>query len=321
MIQASAPHARPAIGSCTFPVGGARVRIAAAGLPRSSSLAVRSRPPTLVRLSSLTIPTAPALPLRTSAQLRQQSMLSEWTLSNFKSYRSRQKLNFNRLTFLCGPNSSGKSSIIQSILLVKQTLQHSLATRPIALNGPLVRLGTFSDILSYTTGENASMQPIEIGWRLDSFVPSASRPAFTSRYGGGIDLVDIHFAFDTKGAGSDAQTLEIQPTLTKSEMHAVFRDYENSDRELNIEIQRSSKRGRRPKFASSTLDDTTNPFEFLVLDIDKETKGRAVQSKADGRLLGCVPRHFIPEGLVVRFDRSKQLARIIHQGFVLGGFV
>ena len=62
-------------------------------------------------------------------------MILEWTLGNFKSVRQTPKLKLSPLTILCGANSSGKSTIIQSILMISQTLGSPNVTRPLVLNG------------------------------------------------------------------------------------------------------------------------------------------------------------------------------------------
>ena len=48
-------------------------------------------------------------------------MLTSLTVRNFKPFGSRQTARLAPLTFVYGPNSAGKSSIIQSILLLKQS--------------------------------------------------------------------------------------------------------------------------------------------------------------------------------------------------------
>src|SRR5690349_21362239 len=89
-------------------------------------------------------------------------MISEWKLFNFKSVADETKLSFRPLTLFAGPNSSGKSTCIQSILLVCQTLRNPIGGRPVILNGPLARLGQFSDLK--TTGSVAN--EIVVGWKL-----------------------------------------------------------------------------------------------------------------------------------------------------------
>lgn len=49
-------------------------------------------------------------------------MLSKISLSNFKSFKSLEDLDLRKLTIIAGKNSCGKSSILQSLLLLKQSL-------------------------------------------------------------------------------------------------------------------------------------------------------------------------------------------------------
>ena len=60
-------------------------------------------------------------------------MLARWTLTNFKSFNSNNEFALASLTLLCGANSTGKSSILQSVLLIRQPLEHSPAEYVIAL--------------------------------------------------------------------------------------------------------------------------------------------------------------------------------------------
>jgi predicted ATPase len=75
------------------------------------------------------------------------SPLRSWTIKNFKSVRD-ETVEFGPLTILVGPNSSGKSSLIQSILLATQAAQSSAIGNSFPLNGPLVSLGGFHDVVS-----------------------------------------------------------------------------------------------------------------------------------------------------------------------------
>ena len=71
-------------------------------------------------------------------------MLASWSIENFKSFRGWTDIELGPVTIFVGANSSGKSTIIQSLLLLKQTLEYAAPTRALALNGPILKLGTFS---------------------------------------------------------------------------------------------------------------------------------------------------------------------------------
>ncbi len=52
-------------------------------------------------------------------------MLSALILENFKAFGTRQTIPLAPITLIFGANSAGKSSILQSLLLLKQTLEQS----------------------------------------------------------------------------------------------------------------------------------------------------------------------------------------------------
>ncbi|MBD2261068.1 DUF3696 domain-containing protein [Pseudanabaena sp. FACHB-2040] len=73
-------------------------------------------------------------------------MISQLCLNNFKPFES-QKIDFGHLTLLAGVNSSGKSSIIQALLLLRQSYQDGLLEkRQLEINGSSISLGTAYDI-------------------------------------------------------------------------------------------------------------------------------------------------------------------------------
>ncbi len=74
-------------------------------------------------------------------------MISQISLENFKSFQNLSNLQIKPITVLCGTNSCGKSSILQSILLIKQTLERQTPHQALLLNGRFVRLGTFENIV------------------------------------------------------------------------------------------------------------------------------------------------------------------------------
>jgi len=95
-------------------------------------------------------------------------MISKWSVTNFKSLArtlvfkdeeiEEKSLDFGPLTIFCGVNSSGKSSLLQSILLVAQSMKYPDLKTPIALNGSFVKLGTLNEILNnkYFNDDNYS---------------------------------------------------------------------------------------------------------------------------------------------------------------------
>ena len=72
------------------------------------------------------------------------------SIRGFKSHAFENRIDIRHLTILAGANSSGKSSIVQPLLLMKQTLEASYDPGPLLLNGPNVRCTSMDQILSST---------------------------------------------------------------------------------------------------------------------------------------------------------------------------
>ena len=76
-------------------------------------------------------------------------MLEKLNISNFKSWKNTNSVRFSNLTGFFGTNSSGKTSILQFLLLIKQTIESS--DRNQALNfgseKDYVQLGSFHDLI------------------------------------------------------------------------------------------------------------------------------------------------------------------------------
>jgi hypothetical protein len=76
-------------------------------------------------------------------------MITRLRAENFKSWRDTGDLRLAPLTGLFGTNSSGKTSILQSLLLLKQTIESTDPRRVLFLgdDSSLVDLGTFGDVI------------------------------------------------------------------------------------------------------------------------------------------------------------------------------
>jgi predicted ATPase len=59
-------------------------------------------------------------------------------VEGFKSIATRQEIEIAPLTILAGANSSGKSSIMQPLLMLKQTLEATYDPGPLKIDGPNV---------------------------------------------------------------------------------------------------------------------------------------------------------------------------------------
>jgi len=73
-------------------------------------------------------------------------MLLEYQISNFKSFSGPVNIPIKPITLIFGPNSSGKSSIFQSLLMLKQTFEEGKG-EVLVPRGNLVDLGSFKQFI------------------------------------------------------------------------------------------------------------------------------------------------------------------------------
>ena len=73
-------------------------------------------------------------------------MLRKLHIQNFKGWKDTGMIDLAPITVLFGSNSSGKSSIGQFLVMLKQTVRQSDRKTVLLLNGESVDLGSVSDI-------------------------------------------------------------------------------------------------------------------------------------------------------------------------------
>ena len=96
-------------------------------------------------------------------------MLTEIGLKNFKAFGdTEQRVPLSKITLIYGPNSGGKSSILQALLMLKQSLTTRGKQRSeLTLRGDLVDLGSFQALLHRHDTEREL--GIRVGYRNPEF--------------------------------------------------------------------------------------------------------------------------------------------------------
>jgi predicted ATPase len=87
--------------------------------------------------------------------------LTEIRLENFKSVVS-ATVRLSPLTVIVGRNSTGKSTLLQSILMIAQSIRSEVASGEFPFNGDLARLGTFDEVLNFQNSQD--LPKIHIGF-------------------------------------------------------------------------------------------------------------------------------------------------------------
>ena len=118
-------------------------------------------------------------------------MLMHLKLENFKIWRSTGPTRLAPITLLLGTNSSGKSSLIQSLLLIRQTVKGDDPNLDLNLGNPdaddSVTLGQFKDLLcrhgAASESTSATQVGIEFRWSEDGLPENST--LFSARYNKG----------------------------------------------------------------------------------------------------------------------------------------
>lgn len=69
-------------------------------------------------------------------------------IENFKSYQEKRYIHLSDLSVLLGANSSGKSTALQALLALKQTMECNSPDEELLLSGKYVTLGDYDDVIS-----------------------------------------------------------------------------------------------------------------------------------------------------------------------------
>ena len=249
-------------------------------------------------------------------------MIKQWKLFNFKSVGSETTLPLAPLTIFAGANSSGKSTLLQSILLVAQTLLHKVSSRSVVLNGALAKLGQFDDI---KTAESNADQ-ILIGWTCSPplhLAESATQGFRRSSYYVPRSMnrmaeISCMIAFDDKGAEADREITQIQPLLFSSQLSVLTRNPEVGDRKFDFAIRRSPKERQdvKEKWIGRSNTDMSLARQSLQYDIemDKALVAEIHDEYTSAQPIGCLLRHFLPEQISLGIDMVTEDVREIVNG-------
>jgi predicted ATPase len=250
-------------------------------------------------------------------------MITRWRLFNFKSVKSDTSLEFGPLTIFAGPNSSGKSTWIQSLLLLSQTLSNRVRSRSVVLNGSLTRLGQFDDLKSYGGDANEIVIGCECEPRGDSPIMTLEGPQSTGRrmifYGRNTDqlkAVSCELAFDASVDSPQRDLFQLQPQLFSCRVEATVRGEENVDTKAWIETRRanlSSADNVAEKIRVLGMEEPENDVIRKSLELDVSLDEDSLQDikieYTTAEPVGCITRHFLPETLGLRINLAEEEAR------------
>ncbi len=120
---------------------------------------------------------------------RRESGITGISVSGYKSLHGLHHIDVKPLTIIAGQNSSGKSSIVQPLLLLKQTLEAPYDPGPLLLNGPNVSVTRIEQILSRGQSRQSAVKDFSVSFSI------GGHPDLRLRFGkapsGDLRLIDL----------------------------------------------------------------------------------------------------------------------------------
>lgn len=248
-------------------------------------------------------------------------MITKWKVANFKSLRDECELVLGPLTIFAGANSSGKSTVLQSMLLISQTLASNISSRSVVLNGPLTKLGQFDDLRSH----EGICEEIKVGWQcqpltaLRDSVPAdlertARREFLFNAAGEFLTSVECEISFSTPEDSKERELAQLQPLLVRSEITCAFDAGDMPPVEGSLQICRSTSRTQKQiaaRLAASASETLRNGLDYCVT-LDPESLEELGDELAEAKPVGCVLHHFMPTQFCVSFDFFEEFIRSLY---------
>ncbi len=159
------------------------------------------------------------------------SGITKIAVKGFKSIAEECEIDIRPLTILAGANSSGKSSIMQPLLLLKQTLEAPYDPGPLLIDGPNVQFTSAAQFLStLTNGKKTDRLEVRIE-TYKSNVLNAVRTTFKKGKNG------IEIGAMTKENSGYAEPLTLYPEMSPEEIKSLGQQ-DSTFRHLDI-VKRS----------------------------------------------------------------------------------
>ena len=134
-------------------------------------------------------------------------MLRGITLRNFKPFGGAHHIPLSKINLIYGPNSGGKTSIIQALLLLKQTQEtNDFSSLGLVTRGPLTDLGSFSTLI------HKHDINLELGIGL-TFVP---------QYEPDSPVLSVDLSFVSEGSGTSSYLRDVTYGMPVGEPHDKF---------------------------------------------------------------------------------------------------
>ncbi|WP_333982613.1 DUF3696 domain-containing protein [Ectopseudomonas khazarica] len=216
-------------------------------------------------------------------------MLNFIELKRFKSICNELPIELEPFSLLCGSNSSGKSSFIQAILFLSQSLSARFERTSFVLNGPLVKLGSITDIKNYKLPD----ETFEIRFSLDT----SQHNWFLED----INNIEVRFVLGKRNGADASLEDELHPVISEAAIRLTIKNKGETYNEF-FEISDTPQKGVKKK-GQSTAE---LPYRIDRIYCSEMAK---IESEFPGMTLtGCKRDSYLPSNIIFEYDHTKKIS-------------
>lgn len=250
-----------------------------------------------------------------------QQMIHEISLENFKPFGAAHVVPLKKITLIYGPNSSGKSSLIQALMLLRQSINPATSSiDSLAPRGKYVDLGSFRSILH----RHETKRLLSIGIAFDSRDRFNSRNQYVSSVGKeGYSSIGLSYR-STRSHGSRRMDTSELVAARYRIGHGPDVDATASSERLNVGLVKEEHSEREklsfgyPRFQWDSPQSSLSYLEYLQT-MTGDARGHATKQsiKTHTDLLKRLRRASFLEfrGLPSRLDMSERSTAIFSRRF------
>jgi len=147
------------------------------------------------------------------SMVRKPDRITKIIVKGFKSIYEKQEIDILPLTLLAGANSSGKSSIMQPVLLLKQTIEAPSDPGALLIDGPNVRFTQAEQLLSRKISGRDPRTEFSVGLELNT--GAKLEVTFKREKTVGFNISSMLYS-------SDKEQMKITPEMTHDEITKLF---------------------------------------------------------------------------------------------------
>ena len=155
-------------------------------------------------------------------------MIVQIKLQNFKCFKDAQSFPLSKVNLFTGYNGRGKSTVLQSLLLLAQSLYDNCNMRKLMVNGLFCNLGIFEDLVNFQSADKSIHFTIESDLEDGPHKVALSYEEDSARSGrmNGLVVDEVNMFETRKDLSGESVSTEKTLGNYPSEIHKLFENFQ-----------------------------------------------------------------------------------------------